>query len=170
MNEFDTLCNLIYEAYDFTKQAPFKAWWTEHLISPPNVNLRMLVPSPSGTLEHVKRACIQAGYFWKLSGIETNIRDPIEWGWEPLTDSSFLSHWQDEAVTDNIKPIIATCSCSKGKCSNCSCKKSSMKCLVYSQNDKEKCKNKWFLLISYWIFAYICIVSPFSVISDNSWS
>ena len=82
----------------------------------------MLVPSPSGILQYIKQACVQTGYFWKLSEIETNIPDPIKWGWKPFPDSSFLPHRQDEAVIDNLKPIISTCSCSKGKCSNCSCK------------------------------------------------
>ena len=142
VNEFDTLCNSVYEAYRLTKQAPFKTRRTDHLISTPKVNLRMLVPSPSGILQHIKQACIQAGYFWKLSEIETNISDSIEWGWKLLPDGSFVPHWQDDAVTGNIKPIIATCSCLKGKCSNCLCKKSSMKCPVYCKCDKGKCENK----------------------------
>ena len=91
----DTLCNFVYEAYSLTKQAPFKTQWADHLISMPNVNLRMLVSSPSGILQHIKRACIQADYFWKLSKIETNIPDPIEWGWKLLPDNSFVPHWQD---------------------------------------------------------------------------
>ena len=45
VNEFDTLCNFFYETYDLTKQASFKTRRTDHLISTPNVNLRMLVPS-----------------------------------------------------------------------------------------------------------------------------
>ena len=55
VNEFDTLISFIYEAYDLTKQAPFKTRRTDHLM--PSVNLRMLVPSPSGILknEHVSR-------------------------------------------------------------------------------------------------------------------
>ena len=114
-----------FEAYGFTKQARFITRRTDHLISMPNVNLKMLVPSPSGILQHTKWACIQAGYFWKVSEIETNIPYPIEWSWKPLPDGSFVLHWQDEAVTDNIKPIIATCSFSKDKCRvqrvNCSC-------------------------------------------------
>ena len=105
-NEFDTLCNFVYEAYGLTKQAPFKTRQTDRLISTLNVNLRMLVPSPSGILQQIEGACIQTGYFWKVSEIETNILDPIEWGWKPLPDGSFIPHWQDEAVTDNIKPIV----------------------------------------------------------------
>ena len=80
VNEFDTLCNVVYEAYGLIKQTPFKTRRTYHLISTPNVNLRMLVPFPSGILQHIKRACIKAGYFWELSEIETNIPDPIELG------------------------------------------------------------------------------------------
>ena len=45
VNEFDMLCNFVYEAYDLTKQAPFKTQQTDHLISTPNVKLRTLVPS-----------------------------------------------------------------------------------------------------------------------------
>ena len=93
VNGLDTLCNFVYEPYGLTKQAPFKTRWTDNLISTPNVNLRMLLLSPSGILQHVKRACTQAGYFWKLSEIETNMSDPIEWGWKPLPDGSFVPHW-----------------------------------------------------------------------------
>ena len=50
VNESDTLCKFVYEASGLTKQAPFKTRWTDHLISTPNVNLRMLVPSQSGIL------------------------------------------------------------------------------------------------------------------------
>ena len=73
VNEFDMLCNFVYKAYGLTKQALFKTRRTDHLISAPNVNLRMLVPFPSGILQHIKRAYIQVGYSWILSEIETSI-------------------------------------------------------------------------------------------------
>ena len=78
VNIFDTLCNFVYKAHGLTKQATFKTRQTDHLISMPTVNVRMLVPSPSGILQHIKLACIEAGYFWELSEIETNIPDTIE--------------------------------------------------------------------------------------------
>ena len=53
VNEFDMLCNFVYKAYGLTKQAPFKTRRIDHLISAPNVNLRMLVPFPSGILQHI---------------------------------------------------------------------------------------------------------------------
>ena len=54
-----------------TKQAPLKTRRTDHVTSTPNVNIWMLGPSPSRILQHINRACIQAGYFWKLHEIET---------------------------------------------------------------------------------------------------
>ena len=125
-----------------TRKQTFKSRRTDQLISTPNVNLRALVPSQSGILQHIKRACIQAGYLWKLCELEVTIPDPIEWGWKSLPDGSFVPRWQDEAVIDGIiKPVISTCACSKGVCSMCSCKKSGVKCLVFCKCDKEKCKN-----------------------------
>ena len=105
VNEFDMLCNFVYKACGFKKQAPFKTQWTYHLVSMPNVKLRMLVPSPSGILQHIKWACIQVGSFWKLSETETNIFHPTEWSCKPLPDGSLVPHSEDKAVTDSIKPV-----------------------------------------------------------------
>ena len=131
----------MYEAYGLTKQAFFKSRWIDHLISTPNIDIRMLVPSPSGILQHIKRASLQAGYLWKLCEFEVNIPNPIEWGWKSHQDSSFIPRWQDEIIQDNLKSVIAICSCQKGGCKNCSCKKSSMKCMIFCKWDKGKCKN-----------------------------
>ena len=128
LEDFNTLCKFVYEAYGSVKQTTFKSRRTDHLISTPNINLRTLVPSTSGILQHVKRACIQAGYLWRLCKIEVMIPSPIEWGWKVLPDGSFVPRWQDEDVVENIKPVISTCSCVKGVCNSCSCNKSGMRC------------------------------------------
>ena len=49
-----------------------------------NNDLRIVPPSKNALLQHVKRACYQAGYLWKeaLSNIE--IPDPNLWGWKGL--------------------------------------------------------------------------------------
>ena len=135
LNEFDTLRNFVYKAYGLTKQTSIKMRKTDHFISMPNGNIWMLLPSPSGILLHIKQVFIQAGYFWRLSEIET-IPDPIDWDWKPLPDGLFVPRFQNQGVTDNIKPIIASCSCLNVECSNCSCKKSSIKCLVHCKCDK----------------------------------
>ena len=93
-----------------TKQAPFKTRQTDHLISMPNVNFQMLVPSPSGILQHKNKHVSRLATF----GSSVKLKPPyltLSNGVEnhSLTDSSFILHWQNKAVTDNIKPIIATC-------------------------------------------------------------
>ena len=141
LDDFNGLCQFVYEAYGLTKQTIFKSQRTNQLVTTPNINLRILVPSPSGILQQIKRACLQAGYVWKLSVMEVNLPDPIEWGWMLHEDGALVPRWQDEPATNNIKSVISTCSCVKGVCQNCSCKKSSMKCLIYCKCDKTKCKN-----------------------------
>ena len=139
--DFNALCDFVYDAYNLSKQTPFKSRRTDQLISTPNINLRMLVPSPSGILQHAKRACIQAGYLWKLADQEIVIPDPNEWGWSSAPGGSFVPRWQDEDVIE-IKPVLSTCSCVKGVCTGCSCSKSGVRCLVYCKCDKAKCKSK----------------------------
>ena len=137
-NDFMILCNYVYEAYNLTNQTPFKTRRTNNLIATPNINLRTLVPSSSGILQHIKRACIQAGFLWKLCEYEVTIPNPEEWGWKQLPDRTFVPRWQDENSVD-VKSVLSTCSCVKGICKNCSCSKSGFKCLVYCKCEKEKC-------------------------------
>ena len=91
--------------------------------------------------EH-KRACIQAGYLWKLCELEIAIPNPIDWGLKRLADCSFVPRWQDKVVTDNIKSVIATCSYPKGGFKNCSCKKSKMKKKSKKSKNIKKKKKK----------------------------
>ena len=141
-NAFDTLCDFVYAAYNLTREASFKSRRRKQLISTPNLNLRALVPSPSGVLQHIKRSAIQAGYLWKMCELETSIPDPVEWGWKCLPDGSLVPLWQSEEMRIDFKELISTCSCSRGDCSKCSCKKSVMKCLTYCKCEEDKCTNK----------------------------
>ena len=135
------MCDFVYDAYNLSKQTPFKSRRTDQLISTPNINIRMLVLSQSGILQHAKRACIQAGYLWKLADQEIVIPDPNEWGWSSAPGGSFVPRWQDKDVIE-IKPVLSTCSCVKGVCTGCSCSKSGVRCLVYCKCDKAKCRSK----------------------------
>ena len=136
----DSVCNFVYAAYNLTKDMPFNERRRKQLISTPNASLRMLAPSPAAILQHTKRACIQAGYLWKLSEVELKIPDPTEWGWKLTDEGSYAPLWQAEANID-ITRIVAYCSCVKGDCSKCSCRKSSMKCLVFCKCEDSKCLN-----------------------------
>ena len=139
---FNRLCSFVYSVYGLKQStvSPFKSQRTDQLIQTPDVNLRSLVPSPSGILQQIKRACIQAGYLWKLCDTELTIPDPEEWGWKRDTESTYIPRWQDEAAVD-ISSLLSTCSCTKGVCTTCSCNKADMKCLTYCKCMKQKCKN-----------------------------
>ena len=141
IDDFNALCNFVYEAYGLTKASSFKSRRTDQLIFTPNINLRALVPSPSGILQHIKRACIQAGYLWKLCELEIVIPNPIEWGWKVIPDGFFVPRWQDENVAD-LTGVLSLCTCVKGVCTSCSCSKAGVKCLIYCKCDKENCKSK----------------------------
>ena len=77
---FNTLCSFVYAAYGIStlEGLSFKAMRVNHLINTPDPNLRALVPSPSGILQHIKRACSQASYLWRLCEFEFILPDPVE--------------------------------------------------------------------------------------------
>ncbi len=139
---FNILCSFIYTVYGInaSENSSFKTLRTNQLVNTPDPNLRALVPSPSGILQQIKRACYQAGYLWRLCEFELDLPDPVEWGWKPDEENVFVPRWQDEDAVDMLS-LLKTCSCSKGKCSNCSCKKANMKCLRFCKCDKQNCAN-----------------------------
>ena len=100
-----------------------------HLTKTAGISIRALVPSEAGLLQHIKRACIQAGYLWKLCELEIDIPNPELWGWNGRGES-FVPLWQEDDVFD-ILEILKTCSCTKGVCTGCSCKKSGMPCTFF---------------------------------------
>ena len=112
------------------------------MLNTPNICLRSLAPSVAAIEKHMKRACIQAGYLWKLCKVELDIPDPTSWGWKLSSESSFsyIPFWQDCSSPD-IHSVIKTCSCSKGVCDTCSCKKSGMNCMKFCKCEDSKCKN-----------------------------
>ena len=140
---FNNLCSFVYSIYGnkYYNDLPFKTQRTNLLIETPDANLRTLVPSTSGIIQHIKRACFQAGYLWKLCDTEVSIPNPEEWDWKRHIDNSFIPRWQDE-IPSEIPDVLNVCSCVKGVCDNCSCKKSAMKCLKYCKCVKKTCKNQ----------------------------
>ena len=63
VDEFEYIVQLFLRSIWLAKQAPFKRRWIDNLISTPNVNIQILVPSPSGIFQYMKVGCTQAGYF-----------------------------------------------------------------------------------------------------------
>ena len=72
----------IYNCYglDTYSGASIEALCLHQLLYTPNICLRTLVLSFPAIEQHIRRACIHAGYLWKLSHLELDIPDPTSWG------------------------------------------------------------------------------------------
>ena len=143
-NDID-IAKYIYNCYglDTSLGISFEALRLHQLLNTPNICLRTLAPSVPAIEQHVGRACTQARYLWKLSHVELDIPDPTSWGWKRSSVSTFsyIALWQACSLPD-VHSLLKTCSCTKGSCDNCSCKKSGMNCMKFCKCEESKCKNK----------------------------
>ena len=82
--------------------------------------------------QHVRYACIQTGYLWKLSDLELDIPNPTSWGWKwsSVSTFSYIPLWQACSLPD-LHSLLKTCSYTKESCDNCTCKKSGMNCMKF---------------------------------------
>ena len=109
----------------------------EEFLCSSNTNILRLLPiSRPGLIEHIKRACIQAGWLWRESIENVSHQDPELWGWI-LLKKRYIPRWQSFTITNSIEDLCKTCTCSKLLCKNCKCAKLKVKCLPFC-----KCKGK----------------------------
>ena len=97
----------------------------------PAPDLRSMIISRSGLIQHIKCSALQAGWVWKGCKSNINIPDPTTWGWlclslNPLT---YCPKWCETLV--DIKKCILACSCKSFKCNNCKCAKEKVSCIEY---------------------------------------
>ena len=111
-----------------------------HFINTPDISLKLIPPSRSGLLQHIKRSTIHAGWLWKLCDTNIEVPDPENWGWIKK-DDALLPLWQEEE-TFVIQPVLKICSCKKGHCINCSCTKANLSCLQNCKCERDICTNK----------------------------
>ena len=78
LNDIDIIAKYIYNCYglDTSSGTSFEALRLRQLLNTLKIWLRTLAPSVPAIEQHVRRACIQAGYLWKLSYLELDIPDP----------------------------------------------------------------------------------------------
>ena len=81
LKDIDIITKYVYFCYglDTFSRTSFEVLRLYQLLNAPNICLRTLVPSVPWIGQHVKRACIQSGYLWKLSHLELDIPDPTSW-------------------------------------------------------------------------------------------
>ena len=110
----------------------------KHFLKSPAPDLRSIIVSRSGLIQHIKHSALQAGWVWKGCESNIDIPDPTTWEWlclslNPLT---YCPKWC-EALVD-IKKCIVTCSCKSFKCDNCKCAEEKVSCIEY-RCCKRKC-------------------------------
>ena len=144
-NDIDIIAKYIYNCYglDTSSGTSFEALRLHQLLNTPNTCLRTLGPSVSAIEQHIRCACIQAWYLWKLSQLELDIPDPTSWGWKRSSVSTFsyIPLWQACSSPD-VHSLLKTYSCTKGSCGNCSCNKRGMTCMKFCKSEESKCKKK----------------------------
>ena len=121
LKDIDILAKYVYNCYGLHtfSGTSFEALRLHQLLNAPNI-----VPSVPRIGQHVKRACIQSGYLWKLSHLELDIPDPTSWDRKrsSVTAFSYIPLWQACSSPD-AHCLLKTCSCTKESCDKCSCKK-----------------------------------------------
>ena len=103
-------------------------------------NLRMLPPSESALLLHVKRASFIAGHLWKEACTDLSLPDPQDWGWYRNEQGALVVRWQMGEKAISVDEFIISCSCRMKSCKSCKCAKAGLPCLIFC-NCMKQCKN-----------------------------
>ena len=95
----------------------------------PDPNLKAIIPSNQGLIEHVKRSAFQAGWLWRECQLNPDYPLITDWGWVK-EETRFFPKWCFEYKSLDL--VIITCSCKEdGKCNRCKCSLSKQSCLEF---------------------------------------
>ena len=103
-----------------------------------DADIRKLMPSRNGLLQHTKRAIYQAAFLWREAVIDHYLPEPMQWGWSTDITGHYIPTWQENVFSQKaLDELIAVCSCKLARCKNCRCAKANVSCLLLCG-----CKNK----------------------------
>ena len=104
----------------------------------PAPDLRSIIISRSGLIQHIKCSALQAGWVWKVSESNINTPDPMTWGWLCLflNPLPYCPKWCETLV--DIKKCILIYPCKSFKSDNCKCANEKVPCIEYC-GSKRKC-------------------------------
>ena len=92
--------------------------------------LETLPPTSAAYYQHVRRAILQASFFWKLALIpRQDIPDYSLYGW--LYDErlkQWVPYWTDMPNASTACSFLTKCGCKKSCRGNCKCFKASIRC------------------------------------------
>lgn len=119
-----------------------------HYVRLADSNIRNLPVSVRGLIEHVKRACFQAGWLWQEAVSNSSVQNPADWGWElkdwgwELKEGRYVPTWKvGDGLTDVYTSIQVCSNCKKALCKRCKCKLGDLKYLPFC-GCQRKCPNK----------------------------
>ena len=93
-------------------------------------SLRLIPPSKSGLVQHIKRASYEAGWIAYQCIQNIELPDPKEWGWN-FINGVYLPRWQENPNPIDALIVTSTCSCVMSKCNKCICSKHNLQCLTF---------------------------------------
>ena len=100
----------------------------KHLFTKKSRQMQNLPPTQAALMEHIKRACYQAGYCWACAlQTEPELPSPSDWGWQKLTDK-WEPKWSSLQPLSNSCSELISCQCKKGCTKRCKCHKACLPC------------------------------------------
>jgi len=113
--------------YDRTSQKYSMDSVRKHLFAKGR-QMEYLPPFKAALIEHIKRACLQAGHCWG-SALEVSPKLPCPslWAWQKL-DDSWEPSWTSLFPISACCPKLISCKCKKGCTKRCKRKKACLPC------------------------------------------
>ena len=87
-------------------------------------SLENLPPTQAALFQHVKRALLQASFYWdKVTSVQQEIPDLSEWGWHEDGTSTWQPLWTTLTDASVACAILLHCACLKACQGRCKCKR-----------------------------------------------
>ena len=100
-------------------------------------SLENLPPTQAALFQHVKRALLQASFYWnQANSVQQEIPDFSEWGWHKDGTGTWQPLWTSLCDASAACDRIMHCSCLKGCMGRCKCNRIGVRCTVLC---KRKC-------------------------------
>ena len=100
-----------------------------HLFTTGQRSLDNIPPIAAALFQHVKRALIQASFYWNQATIaQQNIPDFSEWGWQKDSRSKWQPVWTTLNDASEACSILLHCGCIKACTGRCKCKRAGIQC------------------------------------------
>ncbi|KAL8561604.1 hypothetical protein ACOMHN_024839 [Nucella lapillus] len=93
--------------------------------------LEKLPPTQAALFQHVKRALLQASFYWgKATSIQQEIPDFSEWGWHKDGTNTWQPLWTTLSDASLACAILLQCGCLKACTGRCKCNRAGVRCTV----------------------------------------